>query len=756
MFVRDASGSGSAGRFAIFAALILAAGFPFVTRGQSDTITIDAPPGGLISGTKTIVLNGSVREPSIKTVYIARLGSPVIVLGRLRRDLPGVPFPVINGRFTGYASFLEAGDNTIRIIAFDAGGMRNTTDIKVNYNRAFLERPVVALTLTAKTSREIAGRRIELNFDLVNNTKQEQAGVVHLEVSPPTGGVALTQDTRFNLPGGTSQSIDTIISTNTLQPLGICKATATVRNTAGEKLSSDFMFFETYQAEDYPFRDVSIEAGIHFLHQGNGQAAGASWADFDRDGNYDLFATSERGPAKLFRNRGDGTFADVTQVAGLGDQLILPRTRAGIWGDYDNDRYPDLFITLPANYSRLFHNNRDGTFSDVTGPSKIRSRGQTYSAAWGDYDNDGLLDLYVILNSDFNQLYHNNGDGTFSEVAEQVGVDDLGDALGAQWIDYDDDGDVDLFVINDFSAFTGYPGTIYRNDGPDGSGGWRFRNVGDLAKFHDVPLYGMGLGVADYDNDGDQDFFVSSIGIPGLFRNDGGVFSDATFGAGVTMEHPSNGPYAQGGLTGPFPNVGWWVSSWGVQFWDYDLDGWPDLHVGASGMTAGDYPENYPIAPFSPNWAFHNNHDGTFTSVGPMLGLNHPGRTRSVAMADYDNDGDLDIYLANNSQYGVLLRNDLGRENNWIKIVLRGTVSNRDAIGSKVSLTAGGLTQRRLFPDSDPYCSQPAPEMVFGLGKSSKIDTITIRWPRGKIQTLTGIDSLDLGPTHKLIITEPS
>jgi hypothetical protein len=342
----------------------------------------------------------------------------------------------------------------------------------------------------------------------------------------------------------------------------------------------------------------------------------------------------------------------------------------------------------------------------------------------------------VGITSDSPHLYHNNGDGTFTDVTFPLGLGRQGPTWAVLWLDYEDDGDLDLYIVNDFGAHTGYPNALYRNDGPDGPGGWKFTSIGKETGF-DVPMYAMGLAAGDYDRDGDLDLFMSNIGIPVLNRRDGDVYVDGTFEAGLGVAHPSNGLYA---------NEDWLINTWGSVWWDYDLDGWLDLYFGSSGMST----PNFSIARFNPNFLFHNNQDGTFTNLAPQLGVNHPGRTRGVALADYDRDGDLDLGLLNNGEYFVLYRNDLPRTNNWLQIELRGTVSNRDAIGSKIFVTAGGVTQVRPYPDADPMCSQSTLETVFGLGQATQIDQLTVRWPSGRTRTLT-----DVAVNQRLLLTEP-
>jgi hypothetical protein len=735
----------------------------FSTSAQSGVISLTVPPGGFKVGRNPFVFGGSVSDPSITKVYIYRIGSPIMVLGRRRTDLPGVEFPVVNGQFTAYAAFLGVGPNTVRVSYIDKNGVVQSMETQVIYDPSLNEPHDVLTDLRATSLREAVGRPFEFQLRLRNRTTQVQAGVARVEFTSPRGATAMLREYTYNLQGEQRQTFSVTLRSDQVAEVGVYQITATTLNAQNVKVSDDFAYVETYRAQDYPFVDVSAQAGIAFLHQTPpSEGAGASWADFDLDGDYDLFLSNNNGPARLYRNNGDGTFTNVAQSAGLSDLTFLRSTRAGVWGDYDNDGDRDLFVTSPSLPNKLYRNNGNGTFTDVSSPAGIRPVVvNSYPAAWGDYDNDGFLDLYVSGNvtappdPDYqvsaypNQLYHNDGDGTFTEVGFQLGLADLGPTLACQWADFDYDGDVDLFVINDFSAFTAYPGTIYRNDGPDGRGGWRFTDIGEDVGFHNIPLFGMGFTIGDFDRDGDQDYFVSNLGIPSLYRHEGGRFVDGTFDAGLTTL-PLSGPYANQSLPTAFPNVGFLVNSWGVQFWDYDLDGWEDLWISASGMGT----ENFPIAPFNPNWLYHNEQNGKFTNVAPALGLNHPGRTRGFALADYDNDGDLDAYLANNDQYGVLLRNDLLTRNNWIKIELRGTVSNRDALGSRIELMAGGRKQIRLYPNSDPQASQPALEQVFGLADATTVDSITVHWPSGIVQTLPNVDPRTLGAAHKLVITE--
>jgi len=376
------------------------------------------------------------------------------------------------------------------------------------------------------------------------------------------------------------------------------------------------------------FSNVTDIAGVGCT----GLSFGVAWGDYDNDGDLDLYVANYNEANVLYRNNGDGTFTDVTDEAGVS---CRGHSRGVAWGDYDNDGDLDLYVANDgANV--LYRNNGDGTFTDVTSEAGVSCTGSSCGVAWGDYDNDGDLDLYVANFYEANVLYRNNGDGTFADVTSEAGVGYTGYSRGVAWSDYDNDGDLDLYVAN-YEA-----NVLYRNNGDD-----TFTDVTDEAG---VGYTGSSWGVAwgDYDNDGDLDLYVANYEANVLYRNNGdGTFTDVTGQAGV-------------GCTG---------NSRGVAWGDYDNDGDLDLYVA-----------NY----YGANVLYRNNGDGTFTMVGAGVGCT--GNSRGVAWGDYDNDGDLDLYVAND-EANVLYRNN-GNLNHWLQIRLHGTISNRSAIGTKVKVIA--------------------------------------------------------------------
>jgi len=510
------------------------------------------------------------------------------------------------------------------------------------------------------------------------------------------------------------------------------------------------------------FRDATSAAGIHFVHDNAASSekylietmgAGAAWLDYDNDGWLDLYLVNSAGtkaytPAQrlrgaLYRNNGDGTFTDVTQRAGV--------EAAGLFGmgvavgDYDNDGFPDLYI---AGYGRsiLYHNNRDGTFTDVTAKAQVANTGKWgSSAAWFDYDRDGRLDLIVANYVDFTPennrvcvenghrsychpnkyrgqtpaLYHNNGDGTFTDVSAASGIGaKAGNGLGVVCFDFNGDGWADVFIANDsmenFLFVNRHNGTFAEIAVEAGVA------FGEDGK----PEAGMGVDVGDYDHDGRPDLFVTHLDLEWnrLYRNRGdGTFDDATF-------------------TSKIGSSNYHLSGFGTGFIDYDNDGWPDIFI-ANGHVL----DNVQLFHAGTAWAepktMYRNRGGWFEVVTNQLGsdLVVPRAGRGAAFADFDNDGDIDILVTNNGQAPQLLRNDGGNRNHWLGLRLVGTRSNRDGIGAKVTVKAGGSTQVQEMKAGSSYQSAHDPRLHFGFGRAAKVDSLRIEWPSGTQETFTDV-----------------
>jgi hypothetical protein len=486
--------------------------------------------------------------------------------------------------------------------------------------------------------------------------------------------------------------------------------------------------------------------------------SGCGWIDYDQNGLLDLYLVNgaSRRPntskhalrSALYRNNGDGTFTDVTIRAGVDAEGLFGMGAAV--GDYDNDGCPDLFV---LGYGRciLFHNNGNGTFTDVTdraGVGNLRKWGS--SAAWFDYDNDGLLDLVIANYVDWSPeqnfwcgdkgpglrsychpdvyrgqpptLYHNNGDGTFSDVSKRSGVGIRpGNGLGVVTFDYDNDGWQDIFITNDQM-----PNFLFHNN-RDGT----FREIGysaGVAVGIDGQFEaGMGTDAADTTGSGRSDLIVTHLDqqLARLYQNVGeGYFEDATFRSKIS--------YATFHLSG-----------FGTRFMDYDNDGARDLFM-ANGHVLDNIQRYHAETTYAePKLMFRNVGHGIFENVSDQLGPDFllPRVSRGAAIGDFDNDGDLDIIISNNGQAPQLLRNDGGNANHWLQLLLIGTRSNRDAIGARVRVSAGDLVLYDEKKGGMSYQSTQDPRLHFGLGQHPTVEEVEIKWPSGELTKLTNIKS---------------
>ena len=537
-------------------------------------------------------------------------------------------------------------------------------------------------------------------------------------------------------------------------------------------LAAAALMAATLLAGDARYADITASSGITFTHANSATSnkylietmgGGVALADFDNDGRLDVFFTNGAAlqdpmPAgarpdksdrrfwnRLYRQRADGTFEDVSEKAGV---TGMPQNQYGMGvaaGDYDNDGFADLYVT---SYGRntLYHNERNGTFRDVTAAAGVGGEGWSASAGFFDADNDGRLDLFVTryVVWDFeknpycgekkaghraychpdnyepiaNLLYRNNGDGTFTDVSAKAGIADAkGKGLGLAFADYDGDGQTDVYVANDsFQSF------LFRN-----TGSGAFAEVGLLAGVgftEDGKTFaGMGVDFADYDNDGHPDLVVTDLSNERyrLFRhNADGSFRDLTNLSGV------------GGATLPF-------SGWSTRFVDYDNDGWKDIFA-AQGHVMDT------IAKTSPNLSYLQpplllrNEQGRFVRVTPGPIFERAWAGRGAAFGDLDNDGDTDIVVSNVGQSGLVLRNDGGNASGWLRLDLTGRTSNRDGIGARVRVVpVSGPTQHFTVNTAAGYLSASDKRLLIGLGRAGAAKLVEIRWPSGIVQTLHDI-----------------
>lgn len=525
---------------------------------------------------------------------------------------------------------------------------------------------------------------------------------------------------------------------------------------------------------DYPkvtFQDVTQAAGISFKHfwgtrtsqLPEDMGSGAAWGDYDNDGWLDLYVANLVGPidlspgrkaaspasSVLYHNNGDGTFTDVSAKAGVGYRGWGMATQ---WGDYDNDSWLDLLVTSYGE-NVLYHNDRDGRFSDRTRQAGLAGRrGFWAGAAWGDFDRDGFLDLYITgyvkysypaelmgpthydaenpasinpntFEPERNLLYRNHGDGTFSEVAARAGVlGEKGKGLGAAWSDLDEDGWLDLYVANDVSD-----NQLLRN-----LGNGTFQDISHAARVADYRS-AMGLAVGDWDGDQDMDIFITHwiAQENALYNNQRDRSKAAGGGPLVFMDEADRFGVGQIALD---------YVGWGTFFFDYDNDGKLDLFV-VNGHTFQRRDAPQLLAPQNSQLFWNRGAAQGFYDVSPVSGeyFRKTYVGRGAAYGDYDNDGDLDVFVVNHDGPGVLLRNEGGNRNAWLQVRLEGRKSNRMALGAKVRLVVGRTVQIRELGAQGSYLSQNTPVEHFGLGRHAAADTLVVTWPSGLRQVFTRV-----------------
>ena len=516
------------------------------------------------------------------------------------------------------------------------------------------------------------------------------------------------------------------------------------------------------------FTDEARRAGLAAFRHTSGLSAknylvetvgsGVALFDYNNDGLLDIFLVNgssfeilanpqlPRTSSRLFRNNGDGTFTDATRQSGLINEA---------WGmgvsvaDYDNDGYRDVFIT---NFGRnaLFHNNGNGTFTNVTREAGLEGGNWSTGCAWADYDRDGRLDLYVARYVDFDKtriprpgsdtycryqgipvacgpqglpglpdlLYHNEGGGKFREVSAAAGVRDTDRAygFGVVWLDFDNDGLLDAYVAND-----SMPNYLWHN-----MGNGTFEEIGFEAgcavSGDGRAQSSMGIAVGDYDNDGWIDLFVTNFSedYSTLYHNDRGQFEDVTYQAGLGT-------------------VGYNQLKWGAGFVDFDNDGWKEIFV-ADGHI---YPQvdqskrSYRQA----NQLFRNLRNGRFALLGDQeSGFTEKRSSRGAAFGDLASNGKMGIVVNNIDQEPFIYLPAARSTGGWVRFKLIGVKTNRDAIGARISITAGGLTQVDEIRSSDSYLSSSDVRVHFGLGAASVIDQIEVRWPDGTVERSRGLE----------------
>lgn len=516
------------------------------------------------------------------------------------------------------------------------------------------------------------------------------------------------------------------------------------------------------------FADIAGKCGIHFQGVASHTSkkylletmgSGVALFDYDNDGRLDIFAVNgtsladptpkgtipqKDGPSswnRLYHQRLDGTFEDVTEKAGL--QGVGYGMGVAV-GDYDNDGYEDLYVTAYGG-NKLYHNNRDGTFSDVTKQAGVGGSGWSTSASWVDLDNDGKLDLVVLryLEWDFDDIYcgehteggraychpdtfqaveplvfHNDGDGHFTEVAHKIGVSKPGKGLGIAIADYDRDGHIDFFVANDSMVEF-----LYHN-----KGNGTFEETGLAAQVavddNGQTYAGMGADFADYDNDGYPDLVVDNLANQkyALYKNN------------------RDGSFTYASQTVGLARISQLHSGWGLRFFDYDNDGWKDLVI-AQGHDLDTIEKTFPQLRYREPMLLVHNTGHQFENVSSRAGppFQEPWVGRGLATGDIDNDGRLDVVVTTNGGPLHLLHNEIVSRNHWLILTLVGHKSNRDAIGAVVKVTTGKGSQYDTVTTSSSYLSSSDKRLHFGLGARAFANSIEILWPSGERQSLSDI-----------------
>ena len=512
------------------------------------------------------------------------------------------------------------------------------------------------------------------------------------------------------------------------------------------------------------FRDVTQQAGLHFVHNSGAfgkkflpetLGPGVAFIDYDNDGWPDIFLVNgmdwpghaqKHSTPKLYHNNHDGTFTDVTHKAGLDVEMYGLGVAVG---DYDNDGFDDLFVTA-LGQSRLFHNNGNGTFTDVTQKAGLSGpRELSTSAAWVDYDKDGRLDLVVgnyvqwTLEGDLYctldgknksyctpesykgtsaRLWHNRGDGTFEDVTQKAGLGEpTSKTMGIAVLDYDNDGWPDLLFSNDTQ-----PNKLYRNNG-NGTFSEKGVIAGIAFSEDGVARAGMGVDAADYDHSGYPSVMITNFSnqMLSLYHNEGkGLFVD---------EAPQSAIGRATLLTLGF----------GCFFFDYDLDGWPDIFIANGHIDPEIQKVQANVKYAMPPHLFRNLGKGKFEEVTSLMGsaFNAPRVGRGAAYADINNDGRLDLLLATNGGPAYLFRNEAqpGTANRSLRLKLVGTKSNRDGIGAVARVTVAGDTQTQMLRSGSSYLSSSELVLTFGLAQHDKTDAIELRWPSGQIDRLANV-----------------
>ncbi len=495
-------------------------------------------------------------------------------------------------------------------------------------------------------------------------------------------------------------------------------------------------------AQAQVFIDEAATMGISHSQEPRGlMGGGVAFFDMDNDGDDDIYLTGGYNGDSVYRNEGNGNFTNITASLNL-TTTIQNYTTGVATGDIDNDGNRDIFVTTWADNSDiitnciLYLNNGNGSFSDISSQAGITHNAFSIGANFLDYNRDGFLDIYVInhveqpafLYDDYgaivgfdhdcypNFLYKNNGDNTFTEVANELGTDSDGCGLASIPSDFDFDGDLDIMIANDFGPFL-TPNELFENNYPQDN----FTEIASSAGAA-IPMYGMGIAAGDYDHDQDLDYYITNLGANVLLENDAGSFQDVAASAQVENTLANGSDFSTG---------------WGTAFLDVNNDSWEDLYV-ANGRIPS--LPSLPTAFDDPNKLYLNNGDKTFTDISVDAAVATGDYCRGMAYSDFDQDGDLDIFVVSLNELGGTSKfyvNQSDNDNHFIQFNLVGTESNRDGYGSKVWVYAENQTfVKELYGGGASHVSQHTSVMHFGLGSIETVDSVKVEWTNGQVDLI--------------------
>jgi len=696
-----------------------------------------------------LLILGMGKAPAVTLLFIAAAGGP-ITFWALTKMIPIKGVCIF--AFSTWIISIIGGIITLILINTSIGpniGLKNIHNRPLSDEITFPQIQGEGLILIAEIENNYVKlkEKLNINFGIENNYTEKLEGILKIGVTLPDKSKIYTVE--FPQQDFTIKPLTKFLQEESLNIYSLT-------NLTGEMILN----FELYQDEqivatknigfiigDKPkelFDDITVKSKINFKHTPNPDddhpyGNGIAIADYNNDGFIDFYVTNHQGANSLYKNNGDGTFTDIGIKLGIDLKNMI--SSGATFSDYDNDGDSDLLVVNNGN-NILFKNIENNNFVDVSKIANINRNQRSISASWGDYNNDGFLDIYItnhikstiqdVFNTKVNDgnnqdvLYKNNGDGTFTDMSRILGMQYLNNSTGfiASFFDYDNDNDSDIYLVNDIFTKNYQQGNIlWENNGIKNNGDVNFINKSSISNT-DLQIFGMGLDIGDYNNDGYEDLFISNIGRPYLLKNNrDGTFNDVTDISGASYAH--------------IKDIN--TVSWGVKFFDYDNDGWQDIYMANGNMYYNyDKPTDDPL--HQRNILLKNINGEQFIDMTFLSGLGDANRSRATAVADYDNDGDLDVYLTNFNGKIKLFNNNNNNNNNWLIVKPLGVKSNTDGIGAKVEITHNNKYQTRTIRNGSSVSSNSEIGAFFGLGNSDLIDELTITWPSNIKQSFANIN----------------